>query len=251
MPSLPISFAALESVSSAHVGAEDRHERGAVAELVEVGWALGTHEHDALGQAEAGALAIHDVADHAEHHPRDADVFRLGVKRDNRDPGEEGADAADHGRDRDLAAANADVARHPVGPFAVGVFDPQRDDRGVRGRERQHRAERVEVAQHVDVGEGDQQHGEGGEEDDREPGRAIGRVQPREDPGQLAMLRQRPRQARDADQPGVGGDEENRRGEQPDVVLRGIQQHPPEQAEVVDDRRAPARTRRTAPAWFA
>jgi len=66
----------------------------------------------------------------------------------------------DHRGDRDQPPADTDVARHSVGPLAVGILDAQRDDRRVRGGERQHRPERVEVAEHVDVREGDQQHGE-------------------------------------------------------------------------------------------
>ena len=39
------------------------------------------------------------------------------------------------------------VARRAVGPVQVGLGDPQPDDRRVRDRERQHRAERVQVAE--------------------------------------------------------------------------------------------------------
>ena len=91
---------------------------------------------------------------------------------------------------------------------------------GVRGRERQHRAERVEVAEEVGLARDQQDPGEHREHDDREPRRAVAWVQLREDARQLAVLGERPRQPRDPDQPRVGGDEQDRRRQDADVVAQ-------------------------------
>ncbi len=117
-----------------------------------------------------------------------------------------------------VVAANAHVPGHAVGTLLIGLLDAQRDHGDVRGREREHRAERVEVAQQVGFAGQDQHAGEDREEHDREPRRAEARVQAREDARQLAVLGQRPGEPRDADQAGVGGDEQDRRGEHADVV---------------------------------
>ena len=58
-----------------------------------------------------------------------------------------GAEAADHGEHRDVAPADLRVPGRPVGPWEVGLGHPQADHREVGDRERQHRAERVEVAE--------------------------------------------------------------------------------------------------------
>ena len=48
-------------------------------------------------------------------------------------------------------------------------------------------------------------------------------MQLREDARQLPVLGQRPGQARDPDHAGIGGDEQDRRGQQTDVVLGEVQ----------------------------
>ena len=104
----------------------------------------------------------------------------------------------------------------------------------MRHREREHRAERVQVAEQRRLAGEQEQRGEEAEERDREPRRAVLAVQAGEDLGQLAVLGQRPRQAADADQPGVGGDEEDRRGQDADVCAHEVQQ-PAAEAEGRDD----------------
>ena len=119
-PSAPISLAALLQRRGADVVAEDRHERGAVLELLEVRRALGARDAVVLARVEALALAVVEVAAHADDHPGDADVAGLGVQDDHGDPRGGRADAADHRGHRDLRASDAHA------PRACG--------RGARGR---------------------------------------------------------------------------------------------------------------------
>ena len=231
--SSPTSLAAVRERVGADVGAEDRHERGAVVERREVGR---RGRRARAGAARAGRApmppAVDEVAGDADQHPGDADRARLGVQRDARAPGGERAERAEHGGERDQSAADAHVPGHPVGALAVGLLDAQRDHRDVRGREREHRAERVEVAEEGRSCPGAAAAPASTEKnDDREPRRAVARVQAREDRRQLAVLGQRPRQPRDADQPGVGGDEQDRRREHADVVRAPIVEHRAVQAE--------------------
>ena len=102
------------------------------------------------------------------------------MQRDDGSPGGRRADPADHGRQRYRVAANAQVERQAVWTLLVGPFDPQRDHGHVRGREREHRAEGVEVAEQFRFARQDQQRGESREEEDREPRRAKRRMQARE-----------------------------------------------------------------------
>ena len=123
--------------------------------------------------------------------------------------------------------------------IAFRLAQAQRDHRGVRDREREHRAERVEVAEERDAlaaGDlGGADHADRRErvDDDRDPGRAPGRVDRAQEVGELPVHAHRVRQARDADQPGVRGDDQDRAREQADVVAHGRRQRP--EAEVLDD----------------
>ena len=140
---------------------------------------------------------------------------------------------------------NRSVAGRPVGPLAVGRDQPQADHRQVRDRERQHRAERVHVAQ-------ERRPGRGSASGRRSPPNTMIPIQGvrkrgcswRRLVGHLAVEPHRVDEPRDADDPGVGGDEQDRRREQPDVDLGGVLQRPEVQA--LDDRRARGR-RRTRP----
>ena len=91
---------------------------------------------------------------------------------------------------------------------------------------------------------------EPGEDEQREPRRLEARMQPPEDLGQLPVGRHRVRDPRRADHAGVRGDEQDRRGEDPDVDLRRVQ-HRAVQAEVVDEAehrdRSRSRPRRRQP----
>ena len=114
------------------------------------------------------------------------------MERDDRDPRGERAQAAEDRGQRDVAPAQAHVPRHPVRPLAVGLLDAQPHDGDVRHREREHRAERVQVAEQRRLAGEQEQRGEEAEERDREPRRAVLAVQAGEDLGQLAVLGQRP-----------------------------------------------------------
>ena len=102
------------------------------------------------------------------------------------------------------------------------------------GGEGEHRPKRIEVAQQRRFAGDDQHPGENREEHDREPGRAVAVVQLGEDARQLAVLGERPREARHADQAGVGSDQEDRRGQYPDVVA-GDGQERAVQTQAADD----------------
>ena len=139
---------------------------------------------------------------------------------DDRHPGGEGPDAAQHSSQRQFAAAEADVPRHPVRARHVRTSVAQRDHCCVCRRERQHRAEAVEVAEEVGLAWDQQQHGEAGKDDQREPRRPVFRMHARKDLRQLAVLCERPGQSRNADHAGVRGDHQNRCRQHADVVAQ-------------------------------
>ena len=172
---------------------------------------LGPLDPALLARVDADVAAVEEVAAQPDHHPRDADEPGLGFQDHHRQPGGEGPDPPEHGGERQPAPAEADVPRHPVGAVAVGVLVPERDHRDVRGGERQHRAERVEVAEERGLPRDEEQDREERVDDDREPRRPVAAVDPREDRRELAVLGQRPRQPRDPDQPRVRGDDQDRR----------------------------------------
>ena len=71
------------------------------------------------------------------------------------------------------------------------------------------------------------------EHDDPDPRRAEARVQLAQRVGHLAVQAHRVDQPRDADDPGVGGDEQDRRREQADVDLARVLERP--EVQVLDD----------------
>src|SRR2546423_10493087 len=73
---------------------------------------------------------VADEADEADDHPAGADISRVDVQGQHRDPRGERANATYDRREGDLPAADADVARHPVGPLPVGLLDPHGDHGG-------------------------------------------------------------------------------------------------------------------------
>ncbi len=96
----------------------------------------------------------------------------------------------------------------------------------MRDRERQHRAERVQVPQERGLARDERDARHQAEQDDPDPRRAVPRVQPAQPVGQLAVQPHRVHQARHADDPGVGRDEQDRRGQQADVDLARVLQRP-------------------------
>ena len=103
----------------------------------------------------------------------------------------------------------------------------------MRDRERQHRPERVHVAQKRRLAGDDRQAGDPSEQDDPDPRRAELGVQPAQALGHLAVQPHRVDEPRDADDPGVGGDEEDRGRQQADVDLTGVLQRA--EVQVLDD----------------
>ena len=140
---------------------------------------------------------------------------------------------AEHREQRQLPAFDAQRARAAVGPRPIRLLDPQADHRQVRDRERQHRAERVHVAQEFGLAGDDRQAGDRAEQQDPDPGRAEARMQAAEAVGHLAVQPHRVDQPRGADDAGVGRDEQDRRGEHADVDLAGRLQRA--EMQVLDD----------------
>ena len=68
----------------------------------------------------------------------------------------------------------------------------------------------------------DRHAGDRAEDDDPDPRRAEARMEPPQPVGQLAMEAHRVDEPGDADDPGVGGDEQDRRGQQADVDLARV-----------------------------
>ena len=104
--------------------------------------------------------------------------------------------------------------RDPEGPRAVGILDPQADDREVGDRDRQGRAEGVDAGQQLDVGRDHQAEGDHAADRDRHVGGRLAPLQLAQPAGDLAVDRQRVDVAGDAEHRGVGGPEEDRRGDQ-------------------------------------
>ena len=92
--------------------------------------------------------------------------------------------------------ADADVERRAERPLEVGLLEAQRDHRDVRDRERDHRAEGVEVGQQAMLPGRISSAGDDAEEDDRHVRREPLGVHAAEDRRQLAVLAQRVGEAR-------------------------------------------------------
>ncbi len=101
-------------------------------------------------------------------------------------------------------------------------------------REGEHRPERVHRRQEVGLARQQGDDRDPGEDDDRDVGGAEGRVDLAQPLGQLAVLAHRVGQPRDPDQAGVGGDQEDHRGEDADVNAKDVGE-PGAEAEVLDD----------------
>ena len=168
-----------------------------------------------------------------EGEPADAGGRDGEVQDRDDDEREPGAEAAEHGEQRQVAAADAQRPGAAVGPRPVGLLDAQPDHRRVRDRERQHRAEGVHVAEEFGLARDDRQAGDAAEQQDPDPGRREARVQPAEAVGDLAVQPHRVDEPRGADDARVGGDEQDRRGEDADVDLAGRLQRA--EVQVLDD----------------
>ena len=188
---------------------------------------------DGAGQVKSLPTAVQDVDEHAggqPSHPGGGDGHVQGGDGHEREPG---ADPAQHREQRQLASGDRERAGTSVGPLSVGVLDPQSDHREVGDRERQHRAERIHVAQERRLPRDQRDARDPPEHDDPDPRRAEVRVQLAQLVRHLAVQAHRIDQPRDTDDPSVGRDEQDRRGQQADIDLPCVLQRP--QVEVLDD----------------
>ena len=110
-------------------------------------------------------------------------------------------------------------------PLVVGADRAQPDHRDVRDREREHRAERVHRREEGRLARDDRQRRDAGEDEDRDVGRLEARVDLANGLGELAVLAHREREPREADQGGIGRDQEDHRREDPDVDLEDLGRH--------------------------
>ncbi len=78
-------------------------------------------------QVEPLPAPVDDVDADAEEQPADPGEGDRGVERGDGEEGQAGADTAEHGEQRELAAANPEGARAAVGPLAVGLLQAQPD----------------------------------------------------------------------------------------------------------------------------
>src|SRR5437773_12300813 len=83
-------------------------------------------------------------------------------------------------------------------------------------------SERVHSTEQVDLRREDERGRDDAEDDDRHVWRLELRVQPRERLWEEVVLRKRVAQARDADEPGVGGNDQDREGEDSDPDARPV-----------------------------
>ena len=100
-------------------------------------------------------------------------------------------------------------------------------------REREHRSERVHVAEERGLARDQREARDPSEHEDPDPGGAKAGVQLAELVGDLAVQAHRVDESRDPDDPGIGGDEQDRRRQQPDVDLTGVLERP--EVQVLDD----------------
>ncbi len=135
-----------------------------------------------------------------------------------------------------LDSANLDVAerRHPRPPLRVRILLAQPDHREVSDREREHRAERVDRRQERRLARKHDQDRDCREDEDRDVGSPELRVDLSQPLGKLAVLAHRVGEPREPDQRGVGGDQQDHGGEDPDVDPEHLRQ-PDAEADVLDD----------------
>ncbi len=108
----------------------------------------------------------------------------------------------------------------------VGVLAAQLDHRDVGDREGEHRAERVHRRQEVGLARDQGDHRDRGEDEDRDVGGAVAWVDLAQALGQLAVLAHRVGEPGDADQAGIGGDQQDHRGEDADVDSAALRSGP-------------------------
>ncbi len=168
--------------------------------------------------------AVNDVADEPDHEPPKTGPSWPGLLDDDDDPGDPGAEPAEDREQRPVDASDPQARAHLERLRIVPRAQTQRDHGHVRDRERQHRAERVHVAEEIRPARQEHDNREQPAEDQqRQPGSLELRMQPAEDLGQLLVRRHGIRDARRADHAGVGRDQEDRRSQDADVDLRGLQ----------------------------
>ena len=178
--------------------------------------------------------AVEDVDDDPEHHPADADGERRGLSAITT------IQAAKVPRPPRTAVSGTRTpkARKLSGGFqgrsSSDFSPPQLDHRDVGDREREHRAERVHRRQEVGLARDQGDHRDRREDEDRDVGRAVAGVDLAQALRQLAVLAHRVGEAGDADQAGVGRDQQDHRGEDADVVAQRFGEAGAE-AEVLDD----------------
>ena len=103
----------------------------------------------------------------------------------------------------------------------------------MRDRERQHRPEGVHQPEEVGLSGQDREDGDAAEDQDPDPWRPVARMQPTQAVRELPVDAHRVHQARDADDRGVGRDEQDRGRQDADVELTGRLQRP--EVDLLDD----------------
>ena len=131
---------------------------------------------------------------------------------------------AEHGRQRQVAAADPHRQRDAVRPRAVGLAVAQHADRHVRDEEGEHRAERVDADEELEVARDDERRGEHGGQHDDDVRRPLAGVQASHRAGDLPVARQRVRQPRQPEHRAVRRDDERDRGQRGDDVAQRVGQ---------------------------
>ena len=181
------------------------------------------------------APAIERVDDEADGEPAEPHEPRRLLLDDDHDPRGGGAEAPEDREQRPVDSAEPEVRTRAVDELLVPPLDPERDDRRVGDREREHRAEGVHRPQELRLaGQDDRDRGEPREDDERQPWRSNRLVQPAEDLGQLPVAGHRVRDPRGADHAGVRRHEQDRRREHADVDLEPVLERAV-QVEVLDE----------------
>ena len=133
-----------------------------------------------------------------------------------------------------LEAERAHAPRGFPVPLLVRVSLPQPDDREVSDREGEHRAEGVERREELGLARDQGDDRDSGEDEDRDVRRSVLGMDLPEPLRQLAVVAHGEGQPGDADQPGVGGDQQDHGGEDADVVAQDVGE-PAAQAQVLHD----------------
>jgi hypothetical protein len=134
----------------------------------------------------------------------------------NDHPDRRRAEAADHGQKRDALAAVRNIERRAPRALGVGHLEAQRHHTHVRGRERDHGAERIEVGQQGDLARRDKQRGDRPEQGDGDIRRESPRMHAAQRRRQLLVPGHGVRQPRGADDARIGADDQDGRGKNRD-----------------------------------